>query len=77
MLLIFSSEGVSLQAGLGTKNLSDMDTSRLQLWVVLSSILSLAHSFTNCHVIRKRGALDFDSNFIGRIILLVSIIIQV
>ena len=41
----------------------------LQFWAVATSVLSLANSFTNYHVVRKRGALDFTANPLGRILL--------
>ena len=49
----------------------------LQFWSILTSCISLAWSFTFYQSIKKRGALDFDANPMGRIILLFSNIFQI
>ena len=49
----------------------------LQFWSILTSCISLAWSFTLYQSIKKRGALDFDANPLGRLILLFSNIFQI
>ena len=49
----------------------------LQFWSILTSCISLAWSFTFYQSIKKRGALDFDANPLGRLILLFSNIFQI
>eukprot|EP00092_Neocalanus_flemingeri_P007968 GFUD01008596.1.p1 GENE.GFUD01008596.1~~GFUD01008596.1.p1 ORF type:complete len:1107 (-),score=154.31 GFUD01008596.1:37-3357(-) len=49
----------------------------LQFWAVATSVLSLANSFTNYHVVRKRGALDFIVNPAGRMLLCLSGLLQI
>ena len=51
--------------------------SNLQFWSILTSCISLAWSFTFYQSIKKRGALDFDANPLGRLILLFSNIFQI
>ena len=43
----------------------------------MGCFFSLANSFTNYHVVRKRGALDFTANPIGRILLCLSGLLQI
>ena len=49
----------------------------LQFWSILTSCISLAWSFTFYQSIKKRGALDFDANPMGRLVLLFSNIFQI
>ena len=49
---------------------------RRQFWSILTSIISLSWSFTFYQAVQKKGALDFGSNFSGRILLLVSNLLQ-
>ena len=51
--------------------------SKLQFWSILTSCISLAWSFNFYQSVKKRGALGFGSNAIGRIILLLANIFQV
>ena len=50
---------------------------KYQFWAVATSVLSLANSFTNYHVVRKRGALDFTVNPVGRSLLYLSGLLQI
>ena len=50
---------------------------QLQFWSILTSCISLAWSFTFYQSIKKRGALDFDANPVGRLVLLFSNIFQI
>ena len=47
---------------------------KLQLWAILTSCLSLSWSFNVYLASKKTGALDFDSNIWGRLVLLASCI---
>ena len=49
----------------------------LKLYSIVSSVLSLAWSFTSYEAIQQKGALGFDINPVGRISLLLSTILQV
>ena len=49
----------------------------LKLYSIISSVLSLAWSFTSYEAIQQKGALGFDINPVGRISLLLSTILQV
>ena len=49
----------------------------LQFWSILTSCLSLSWSFTVYQSLKKRGALDFGANPLGRIFLLFSNICQI
>ena len=51
--------------------------STLQFWSILTSCLSLSWSFTVYQSLKKRGALDFGTNPLGRIFLLLSNICQI
>ena len=50
---------------------------RIQFWSVFTSIISLAWSFTYYQSIKKRGALDFGANAVGRILLLLANFLQI
>ena len=49
---------------------------RRQFWSILTSIISLSWSFTFYQAVQKKGALNFGSNFSGRLLLLVSNLLQ-
>ena len=49
----------------------------MQLWSVLTSVLSLAWSFSFYQAVKKQGALDFGTNLVGRVLLLMSNIFQI
>ena len=49
----------------------------LQLWSILSSVISLSWSFSHHQAIQMKGALEFETNFFGRIFLLLSNIHQI
>ena len=53
------------------------NVSHLQFWSILSSCLSLAWSFTFYQSLKKRGALDFGVNALGRILLLFANVLQI
>ena len=53
------------------------NVSSLQFWSILTSCLSLSWSFTVYQSLKKRGALDFGANPLGRIFLLFSNICQI
>ena len=50
---------------------------RLQLWSIIASCLALAWSFSSYKATKMNGALDFTSNFAGRLVLLFSCICQI
>ena len=47
---------------------------KLQFWAIFTSCLSLAWSFNSYQASKKTGALDFESNLWGRLVLLTSCI---
>ena len=49
----------------------------LQFWSIVTSCLALAWSFSSYQATKKNGALDFDSNLAGRLVLLLSCICQI
>ena len=53
------------------------EISELQFWSIVTSCLSLAWSFNVSQAVMKNGALDFGTNFIGRLVLLLSCICQI
>ena len=53
------------------------NASKLQFWSILSSCLSLAWSFTFYQSLKKRGALGFGVNALGRIVLLFANVLQI
>ncbi len=50
---------------------------QLQVFAILTSIVSLAWSFNNYESIRKRGALSFKANIVARLLMLGSTLLQV
>ena len=50
---------------------------QIQFLSILTSVISLAWSFTFYQSIKKKGALDFGSNLIGRILLLAANLLQI
>ena len=53
------------------------EISELQFWSNVTSCLSLAWSFNVSQAVMKNGALDFGTNFMGRLILLLSCLCQI
>ena len=53
------------------------DVAGLQFWSILTSCVSLAWSLTNYQCAKKKGALNFTENPLGRLFLLVSNILQI
>ena len=53
------------------------DVPELQFWSILTSCLALAWSFSSYQATKMNGALDFTSNFAGRLVLLLSCICQI
>ena len=51
--------------------------SKIQLFSIISSVVSLSWSFSFYQSIKKKGALDFGNNMIGRILLLISNSLQI
>ena len=49
----------------------------LQFWSIVTSCLALAWSFSSYQATKMNGALDFDSNLAGRLVLLLSNICQI
>ena len=49
----------------------------LQIYSIVSSVVSLAWSFTTYEAIQKKGALDFSFNPLGRIVTVLSLLLQV
>ena len=49
----------------------------IQFWSIFTSILSLAWSFTYYQSTKKRGALDFGANALGRMLLLLANFLQI
>ena len=50
---------------------------RIQFWSVLTSVVSLSWSFSHYQSVQKKGALDFGSNPIGRMLLLLANLLQI
>jgi hypothetical protein len=57
--------------------LSEFFTGSLQTYSIVSSVVSLAWSFSTYEANQKKGALDFSSNPIARIVILFSALMQV
>ena len=57
--------------------LSEFFTGSLQTYSIVSSVVSLAWSFSMYEANQKKGALDFSSNPIARIVILLSALMQV
>ena len=53
------------------------EISELQFWSIVTSCLSLAWSFNVSQAVMKNGALDFGTNFMGRLVLLMSCLFQI
>ena len=53
------------------------DVPRLQFWAILTSCLSLSWSFNAYQTSKKTGALEFEANLWGRLVLLASCICQI
>ena len=56
---------------------SDGSQQILQFWSIVTSIMSLSWSFTFHQAIKKNGALDFGANFVGRMTLFLSNLLQI
>ena len=52
-------------------------TSEIQFLSILTSVISLSWSFTYYQSMKKKGALDFGSNIIGRILMLSANLLQI
>jgi hypothetical protein len=57
--------------------LSEFFTGSLQTYSIVSSVVSLAWSFSTYEANQKKGALDFSSNPIARIVILLAALLQV
>ena len=53
------------------------DVPRLQFWAIVTSCISLSWSFNAYQTSKKTGALDFEANLSGRLILLTSCVCQI
>ena len=53
------------------------DVPRLQFWAIVTSCLGLSWSFNAYQTSKKTGALDFEANLWGRLVLLASCICQI
>ena len=53
------------------------DVPRLQFWAIVTSCLGLSWSFNAYQTSKKTGALDFEANLWGRLVLLTSCICQI
>ena len=51
--------------------------SRLELWAILTSVLSLAWAFTVHEANKQKGALSFSINPLARIVMLISVLMQI
>ena len=62
-----------------TSSINDISNqvSKIQLFSIISSIVSLSWSFSFYQSIKKKGALDFGTNMMGRILLLISNTLQI
>ena len=76
LIVSFQNFGTEVSFDQSAKDLFS-NLSNLQFWSILTSCISLAWSFTFYQSIKKRGALDFDANPLGRLILLFSNIFQI
>ena len=68
---------MSCQQSSNVMPLSEFFTGSLQTYSIVSSVVSLAWSFSTYEANQKKGALDFSSNPIARIVILVSALMQV
>ena len=61
------------------KSVSDFadEVPELQFWSIVTSCLALAWSFSSYQATKMNGALDFDSNLAGRLVLLLSYLCQI
>ena len=61
------------------KSVSDFadEVPELQFWSIVTSCLALAWSFSSYQSTKMNGALDFDSNLAGRLVLLLSYLCQI
>ena len=76
LLLTFRTLGQKVSFDQSTKEFFS-NVSHLQFWSIFSSCLSLAWSFTFYQSLKKRGALDFGVNALGRILLLLANVLQI
>lgn len=53
------------------------DAYRIQFWSIVTSIISLSWSFTFYQSIQKKGALNFASNFSGRMTVFIANLLQI
>ena len=77
LLMFFSgTAGISLDTNQSVKDWFN-NVSELQFWSILTSCISLSWSFNRYQSVKKNGALGFGVNPMGRILLLLSNILQV
>ena len=58
-------------------SVAEFFTGSLQVYSIVSSVISLAWSFSTYEANQKKGALDFSSDPIGRIVVILSTLMQV
>ena len=71
LVVSFRNLGTEVSSDQSASNLFS-NLSNLQFWSILTSCISLAWSFTFYQSVKKRGALDFGANPLGRMVLLFS-----
>ena len=77
--LILLQTSCSMENFLTLLSITDVFSSpeRIQFWSIVTSIISLSWSFTFYQSIQKRGALNFSSNFAGRITVFLANLLQI
>ena len=68
---------ISCTSGTATTISELYNDESLKMYSIVSSVLSLAWSFTSYEAMQQKGALSFGINPIGRILLLLSTMLQV
>ena len=60
-----------------TDDSGNLNQDRVQFWAILTSMISLSWSFTFYQAMQKNGALNFGSNFVGRVMLILANFLQI
>ena len=68
---------LSCQKSSHVVSVAEFFTGSLQVYSIVSSVVSLAWSFSTYEANQKKGALDFSSDPIGRIVVILSTLMQV
>jgi hypothetical protein len=77
LLLPCSIAKISCQKSTDATSVTELFTGSLQIYSIVSSVISLGWSFSTYEANQKKGALDFSSDPMGRIVILISALMQV